>query len=356
MTRSARASVAWSCLWFVMAAPARSDGEEAAPAGINPAARQRAFDGEWRTSFGIVQLKQTGSAVTGTYGNAGQFTIKGTVEGKTLTFEYQEGQARGDANWKLDESGHSFRGEFKIRGGQAGGWQGWRPDPEAPKGQLADIGGLWLTDLGLMELEQDGDKVKGRYALGRAEAAPTPTLPQRERERIDIEGTVTGRMFQFKYKAFRTGNGWFDLSADGATFAGAAGTDGFPGWYGWRGRRAPEFARHARLVPGKIVDGSTRGLVTYSVRAPEGYQEGDGKKWPAVVILHGSNMNGKAYVSTIAAAWPDIARDYLLIGINGETPSDTGDEPQFNYTYINYVGRSTFKGFPGTDRESPALV
>ena len=33
-----------------------------------------------------------------------------------------------------------------------------------------------------------------------------------------------------------------------------------------------------------------------------------------------------------------------------------GDEPQFNYTYVNYVGRSTYKGFPGTDRESPALV
>ena len=96
--------------------------------------------------------------------------------------------------------------------------------------------------------------------------------------------------------------------------------------------------------------------MTYSVRAPESFREGDGKKWPAVVILHGSNMNGKAYVNTIAATWPDIARDYLLIGINGEMPSATGDDPQFNYTYVNFVGRSTFKGYPGTDRESPALV
>ena len=74
------------------------------------------------------------------------------------------------------------------------------------------------------------------------------------------------------------------------------------------------------------------------------------------MILHGSNMNSRSYVGTIAAAWPDIARDYILLGINGETPSDLGDEPRFNYTYVNYVGRSTFKGFPGTDRESPALV
>jgi predicted esterase len=104
------------------------------------------------------------------------------------------------------------------------------------------------------------------------------------------------------------------------------------------------------------VEGSTKGLLTYSVLAPEGYRAGDGKKWPAVVILHGSNMNGKAYVSTIAAAWPDVARDYLLIGVNGERPSDLGEDPKFNYSYVNYVGRSTFKGFPGTDRESPALV
>ncbi len=299
------------------------------------------FDGEWRTSIGAVRLKQTGNSVTGAYGKDGQFTLKGTVEGKKLTFEYQEGQAKGDAHWALDESGHSFHGEYKLRDGQAGDWDGWRPDPEAPKGKLAKLGGLWLTDLGLMELEQTGDKVKGRYALGGVS---------------EIEGKVTGRMFKFNFKGFRSGNGWFDLAADGAAFAGAAVPNGFLGWYGWQGRRAPEFARHVKLAPGKIVDGSTKGLLTYSVRAPEGYKEGNSKKWPAVVILHGSNMNGKAYVNTIAAAWPDIAKDYVLIGINGERPSAIGDDPQFNYTYINFVGRSTFKGFPGTDRESPALV
>jgi predicted esterase len=305
------------------------------------AADEQSFNGEWRTSFGIVNLKQTDNAVTGTYGTAGQFTLKGTIAGKKLTFEYQEGQAKGDATWTLDDSGHSFRGQFRIRGGQAGNWLGWRPDPKAPKGKAANLSGLWLTDLGLMELTQTGDKVTGRYAL---------------RGVSEIEGTVSGRTLNFKYKAFRAGAGWFDFSADGAAFAGAAGTNGFPGWYGWRGRRAAEFARHAKLEPGKIVNGSTNGLLSYSIRAPEAFKEGDGKKWPAIVILHGSNMNGKAYVSTIAAAWPDIAKDYLLIGINGETPSATGDDPAFNYTYVNFVGRSTFQGFPGTDRESPALV
>src|SRR5262249_37177181 len=216
-----------------------------------------------------------GSAVTGTYGNAGQFTLKGMVKGKKLTFEYQEGQANGEANWTMDDSGHSFRGEFKIRGGQAGGWQGWRAEPGGPKGEPANLAGLWLTDFGLMELEQTGDKVKGRYAL---------------RGSSEIEGTVKGRTVEFKNKAFRPGAGWFDVAADGVTFAGAANAAGFPGWYGWRGRRAPEDARHAKLVAGKIVDGSTDGLLTYSVRAPHRYQAGGDKHCPAAVILHGSNM------------------------------------------------------------------
>jgi predicted esterase len=299
------------------------------------------FDGEWRTSLGTVTLKQIGNSVTGSYGNTGQYTLKGAVQGKKLTFEYQAGQARGEGHWMLDGSGLAFHGGYRASNGQADDWNGWRPDPEAPKGRPATLGGLWLTDLGLMELEQTGDRVTGRYAL---------------RGVSTIEGMVAGRRLEFKYKAFRPGKGWFDVRADGATLTGAAVTDGFPGWYGWRGRKAAEFARHAKLVPGKIVDGSTRGLLTYAARAPEGYREGDGKKWPAVVVLHGSNMNGKAYVSTVAAAWPEVARDYLLLGINGERPSATGDEPGFNYTYVNYVGRSTFKGFPGTDRESPALV
>jgi predicted esterase len=331
--RCASEIVAWGVLLLVSCAAA-----DAADAG-------GAFDGKWYTSIGVVALEQRGDDVTGTYGDQGQFNLKGAVAGRKLTFEYREGPSTGDAHWTLDDSGHSFRGGFRVRGGRAGQWNGWRPDPRASDGERADVAGLWLTDFGLMELEQAGDKAQGRYA---------------SRGGSEIEGTVTGRRFEFAYKSFRRGTGWFDVAGDGSTLAGAANAEGFPGWYGWRGRRAPEFARHAPLVPGKVVDGSTAGLLTYAARAPEGYVHGDGKKWPAVVVLHGSNMNGRAYVGTIAAAWPDVARDYLLVGINGETPSHLGgagdDEPRFNYTYVSYVGRSTFKGFPGTDRESPALV
>jgi pimeloyl-ACP methyl ester carboxylesterase len=201
--------------------------------------------------------------------------------------------------------------------------------------------GIWMTQQGLMELIQDGAKVRGRYA---------------QRGTSEIEGTVRGRRLELRFKSFRGGSGWVDLATDGESISVAAQADGFPGWFGWRGRLAPEFARHATPKAGKLVDGSTDNLLTYTVRAPDGYKEQDKWTWPTVVILHGSNMNGRDYVATIANAWPDISRLALLIGINGETPSDIGPSPRFNYTYVNSMGRSEYRGLPGTDRETPALV
>ncbi len=308
---------------------------------VTAAAADGQFHGEWRTTIGIVKLEQNGDAVTGKYGPNGRFPLQGTVKGNVLNFDYQEGQAKGSAEFTLDATGNAFTGKFQVRGGRSGPWNGWRPDPRAKDDKAISLPGLWLTDLGLMELSQDGEKVKGRLAL---------------RGGSTIDGDAAGRRLDFRFQTFRSGHGWFDFASDGKSFAGAGNTDGFAQWFGWKGRRAQEYVRHVPLAAGKILDGSTQTLLTYTVRAPEGYQAGSTKKWPAVVVLHGSNMNGRAYVATLAGAWPDIARDYILLGINGETPSSLGDEPQFNYTYVNYVGRSTYKGFPGTDRESPALV
>ena len=299
------------------------------------------FDGEWRTSLSTVKLTQDGKKVSGSYGNAGQFTIEGTAEEKVLTFEFREGDVKGDGKFTLDATGRAFTGDFQVRGGRGGIWNGWRPDPDAPKAGRGKFAGLWLTTSGLMEIAEDGDRVTGRYAA---------------RGTSDIRGDVKGRRLDFRFRSFRGGAGWFDLSADGKSLAGAAHSHGFPGWFEWRGRRAPEYVRHVRLEAGKTVEGSTKNLLTYSVRAPEGYKEDGKSRWPAVVILHGSNMDGRSYVETIAAAWPDIARDFLLLGINGETPSSLDNPTRFNFTYQNMMGRSTLQGYPGTDRESPALV
>ena len=300
-----------------------------------------ALQGEWKTSLGVVTFKPDGDAMVATFAFPQIPTVKGSVTGKAATLKSEDPKRPGEAKLTLDDAGRSFEGTFQFGNARPNPWKGWRPDPEATKAETGKFDGPWLTTTGLMELEQAGDKVKGRYA-----ARGTST----------IEGDVKGRQLDFRYQWFRPGKGWFDLSKDGKAIEGAAVGDGAPFWYEWRGRRAPEYKRHAPLVAGQIVDGSAENLLTYSVRAPEGYKPGDPKRWPAIVVLHGSNMNGKAYVNTLATARPDIAKDYVILGINGEMPSDLGEEPRFNYTYVNYVGRSTFKGYPGTDRESPALV
>jgi predicted esterase len=107
---------------------------------------------------------------------------------------------------------------------------------------------------------------------------------------------------------------------------------------------------------GQTVDAASASGMTYHVRLPEKYDPAVGR--PAIVLLHGSNANSADYVLGVTQRWPKVAADYVLIGIDGEWPvQKDGDAPAaFNYTYVNFVGRSKYKGFPGTDRESPALV
>lgn len=111
-----------------------------------------------------------------------------------------------------------------------------------------------------------------------------------------------------------------------------------------------------KLEKGKIENGAAKNGVTWHVRLPAKH---DPKKpAPAILILHGSNMNSKSYMEGIVEAWPKLAEEYVLVGINGEQKgaAGAGGEPAFNYTYVNFAGKSKYKGFPGTDRESPALV
>jgi predicted esterase len=105
-----------------------------------------------------------------------------------------------------------------------------------------------------------------------------------------------------------------------------------------------------------ITDGSAKNGMTYHLAVPPTYDARKGL--PAIVILHGSNANSKAYVLTILNLWPRLAQRFIIIGINGESRvQGTPDtSPGYNYTYVNYAGKSKYRGFPGTDRESPALI
>ena len=303
-------------------------------------ARQMA--GEWKTSMGSLILDADGDNLAGGL-VAFNLVVKGqAADGKVKLGYDTKDKVHVEATLTLDPSGRSFSGPAQSSRGNRWVWQGWHVDPTATQGQPGDFAGTWLTDLGLMELTRDGSKFRGRYAFrGRTSS---------------IEGEGRGRHFEGKVQAGpSTAPAFFDLDPAGSAIYGAGGIDGQVAWYGWNGRKAPQYVKHAALVAGSIVDGATEDLLTYTVRAPEGYKAGDVKTWPAVLILHGSNMNASAYVNTIAGVWPDIARDYILLGINGETPSQLDPaDPRFNYTYVNYVGPG--KGFAMSDRESPGLV
>src|SRR5262249_29658844 len=184
------------------------------------------LQGEWRTSLGVVTFKPEGDALVATFANPQTPPVKGAVKGETATLTYREGDKRGDASLTHDDPGRSVNGWYQYGEGPRAvprrPWNGWRPDPEATKGETGRFDGLWLTTQGLMELEQTGDKIKGLYAR----YGP-----------VKLEGTITGRRLDFRYIWLRNGKGWFDLSQDGRTLEGAAVDDGTDFWNERRGRR-----------------------------------------------------------------------------------------------------------------------
>ncbi len=115
-------------------------------------------------------------------------------------------------------------------------------------------------------------------------------------------------------------------------------------------------AQRPKVLANKVVDGIARNKLTYHLRVPGTYNVRKGL--PALLFLHGENRNSRTYLETIVRAWPELARDYILIGINGETrvADSLDDSPEYNYTYINFMGKSRYKGVKGRSKQSPILV
>ncbi len=104
----------------------------------------------------------------------------------------------------------------------------------------------------------------------------------------------------------------------------------------------------------KTTDGTAQNGVTWHVRPPKGFDAKAGGV--GLLLLHGSNMNSAAYVNTVTAAFPKLADDFVLIGIDGENRV-AGSDPKYpacNYSYVNWGGKSKY---PGTkEKESPVFV
>ena len=88
----------------------------------------------WETTYGRMTLKRQGNQVNGTYGNGAGNTITGRMQGNSLTFEYREGNVRGEGIFEFGEDG--FTGKWRPEGrGTWSEWNGKRVTGHPPGGQ-----------------------------------------------------------------------------------------------------------------------------------------------------------------------------------------------------------------------------
>lgn len=316
-----------SLLLFVLAAVSQAQQPTAAPD----------LSGTWFTTRGVVELKLTGEAVEGRYGDERDRSFAGKRHGDAIEYTATEGQAELAGTLKLDPSGHRLAGDWRAARGN-GEWRWWRHDPATERGELAEVAGYWRTSWGMLELQQKGGELSG--GIG-AQGWYTVT------------GKVVGRHITLHYASpFGAGDWWLDVDADGKAAWGGATNE--RGQWSLQAQRVAGAGREADPVAGKIVSGIAANRLVYHVHAPEGWQPGTAL--PLLVILHGSNYASRPYVEGIAAS--DFGARYLVLGIDGErwNEGSAADDPRQNYTYVNFMGRSTYEGYPNTDRESPALV
>ncbi len=223
-----------------------------------------------------------------------------------------------------------------------GPYIGAQPDPivhfeaAAIPRKKKNFTGEWATQLGPMKLKQKGKKVTGTGGFD---------------NKIKINGKVKGKKLTFEAKGGARGEGTLELWKGGDQFSGeftTKGGDSGP----WRAYRIDP--KMPKPKPGKIVSGQSHSWLNFHLRVPKKY---NGKReYPAIAFFHGSNMTSADYVHTIAAAWPKLAEDYILVGFDGEklSPAAKAGRLAYNFTYINFSGPE--RGPKWVHRQSPALV
>lgn len=302
-----------------------------------PAQAEGALAGEWITDLGLLTLQQEGRALRGTYGSGGG-ELEGALGTEAAELTWRQGQGSGTARLVFSEDGASFTGTWSSSNG-GGRFNGWRKDPEAEKARAGQFSGLWLSSLGTMRLTQKGKRVEGGYG---AEGWSS------------IEGEVRGRRLHLTWKRLQwSGPAWLELTPDGTRFFGL--TEESPPTL-WLGVKLEDYELHAKVKPGAFVQGHAENGMLYFLRVPPKAKRG--KPIDTIVLLHGSNWTTKGMVHVVANRFPDLAERFAILGIQGQqwaTWSDS-DDLRFNYSYVNWMGKSTYEGFPHTDRESPYLI
>jgi hypothetical protein len=232
-----RACVAVVCVAALIGVARGQVGATGESAPASGAALQVApsFVGHWETTFGAMELRADGDRLEGTYALPSGSTIAGRVEGRRFTFEYDEGEVRGEGWFELAEDGRSFAGEWRPHGaGRWWPWTGTRRDAAPGVVERPGFEGLWRTTFGVMRLSARGGAIEGKYSFGGGS---------------QIAGAVSGGRFTFEYReATARGEGWFELAADGRSFAGQWRQEGTETWREWGGTRVEPRAGVVWLV------------------------------------------------------------------------------------------------------------
>jgi len=135
----------------------------------------------------------------------------------------------------------------------------WAADPPS-------FVGTWSTTYGQMVLSENGGTVSGTYG-----------------GRNGITGRVSGTKYTFTYyEPGVKGEGEFELSPDGQSFAGRWRADGQAAWSNWTGKRAPETPQSKPKAPTEDTWEEPKPLVYRYGNLPQGlppvFTEGDTDK------------------------------------------------------------------------------
>ncbi len=189
------------------------------------------FAGSWQTTYGPMKLHRDGKKLAGSYDMGGQdCKIEGKMEGKRFVFKYEEPSARGEGWFEMSNDGQNFAGEWRAEGNEQ--WSKWEGSRTAVDDKFA---GTWKTTYGTMTLTQSGNKIYGAYDMGG--------------QRCLIVGKIENGRFEFAYgEPSVFGEGWFELSKDGASFSGKWRENGASGWNDWTGERTESESTQRKLL------------------------------------------------------------------------------------------------------------
>ena len=126
------------------------------------------WGGAWETTYGVMNLVQSGNSVTGFYNN-GAGRIDGTVSGNLLSGTYTEGGTTGSVDFWIEGTGQRWHGNWD----KTNAWCGHRSgQTDLTPCAVSTWYGTWATKFdsgvpcGDMTLTQSGDSVNGKCSGG----------------------------------------------------------------------------------------------------------------------------------------------------------------------------------------------